>query len=57
MHNLVSFKVPNAQGDPIVLRSLLPPELWSNRELAFTIPPDEMHWFDVESGDSLVRRS
>ncbi len=57
MHNLVSFKVPNAQGDPIVLRSLLPPELWLNRELAFTIPPDEIHWFDVESGDSLVRRS
>ncbi len=57
MHNLVSLKVTNAQGEPIVLRVLLPPEHWSNRELSFTIPPDEIHWFDLQSGDSLVRRS
>ncbi|XHX76019.1 MAG: ABC transporter ATP-binding protein [Stenomitos frigidus ULC029] len=57
MHNLVSLKVANAQDEPIVLRVLLPPEHWSNRELSFTIPPDEIHWFDVQSGDSLVRRS
>ncbi|HEY9654293.1 MAG TPA: ABC transporter ATP-binding protein [Crinalium sp.] len=57
MHNLVSIKVANAQDEPIVLRVLLPPERWSNRELSFTIPPDEIHWFDVQSGDSLVRRS
>ncbi|MBD2037119.1 ABC transporter ATP-binding protein [Leptolyngbya sp. FACHB-321] len=57
MHNLVSIKVANAQGDPIILRTLLPPEHWSNRELAFTIPPNETHWFDVQSGDSLVRRA
>ncbi|MBW4471644.1 MAG: ABC transporter ATP-binding protein [Stenomitos rutilans HA7619-LM2] len=56
MHNLVSIKVANAQGDPIILRTLLPPEHWSNRELAFTIPPDEIHWFDVQSGDSMVQR-
>jgi multiple sugar transport system ATP-binding protein len=57
MHNLVSIKVANAQDEPIVLRVLLPPERWSNRELSFSIPPDEIHWFDVQSGDSLVRRS
>lgn len=56
MHNLVSIKVANAHGDPITLRTLLPPEHWSNQELSFTIPPDETHWFDVQSGDSLVRR-
>ena len=57
MHNLASIKVANAQDEPIVLRVLLPPERWSNRELSFSIPPDEIHWFDVQSGDSLVRRS
>jgi multiple sugar transport system ATP-binding protein len=57
MHNLVSIKVANAQDEPIVLRVLLPPERWSNRELSFTLPPDEIHWFDVQSGDSLVRQS
>ncbi len=56
MHNLVSVKVPNAKGDPIVLRLLLPPELWANRELSLTLVPEELHWFDVESGDSLVRQ-
>ena len=56
MHNLVSIKVANAQGDPLVLRTLLPPEHWSNRALSFTISPDAIHWFDVPSGDSLVQR-
>jgi multiple sugar transport system ATP-binding protein len=57
MHNLVSVKVPNAQGAPIVLRILLPPDRWANRELSLTVLPEEMHWFDVQTGDSLVRRS
>ena len=57
MHNLVSINVSNAQSAPIVLRALLPPEHWSNQTLSFTIPPDERHWFDVQTGDSLVRRS
>ncbi|XGV98021.1 MAG: ABC transporter ATP-binding protein [Leptolyngbya sp. BL-A-14] len=56
MHNLVSVKITNPQGDPIVLRTLLPPDRWADRELSFTVTPDAMHWFDVESGDSLVRR-
>ena len=57
MHNLVSIKVPHEGGKAIVLRVLLPPDRWASRELSFTIPPGEIHWFDVQSGDSLVRRS
>ncbi|MBW4579250.1 MAG: ABC transporter ATP-binding protein [Tildeniella nuda ZEHNDER 1965/U140] len=57
MHNLVSIKVPNAQGEPIVLRLLLAPDRWANRELSLTVLPEAMHWFDVQTGDSLVRRS
>ncbi|UBF29052.1 ABC transporter ATP-binding protein [Kovacikia minuta CCNUW1] len=53
MHNLISFRVANSQGDPIVLRALLPPDVWMGRELAIAIPPELTHWFDVQSGDAL----
>lgn len=56
MHNLVSVKIANPQGDPIVLRVLLPPDRWANRELSLMATPEAMHWFDVSSGDALVQR-
>jgi multiple sugar transport system ATP-binding protein len=56
MNNLVSIQISNAQGEAIVLRALLPPDLWANRKLTFAIPPELTHWFDVQSGDALVRR-
>ncbi|SRR5579883_1998430 len=57
MHNLVSIHIPNSKGDPIVMRLLLPPEHWADRDLTLAISPDDIHWFDVQSGDSLIRRS
>ncbi len=56
MHNLVSVKVPHAQGEPVTLRLLLPPDRWSNRELFLALPSNVTHWFDVQSGDSLVKK-
>jgi multiple sugar transport system ATP-binding protein len=56
MNNLVSMRVPNAQGEPMILRALLPPARWSNRDLTLTLPSDLTHWFDVQSGDALVKK-
>ncbi|MGA7932873.1 MAG: ABC transporter ATP-binding protein [Kovacikia sp.] len=57
MHNLTSLRVANSQGEPIILRVLLAPENWMGRELTISIPPELTHWFDVQSGDTLVRQS
>jgi multiple sugar transport system ATP-binding protein len=57
MHNLISVRVANAEGEPIVLRALLSPEIWMGKDLAIAIPPELTHWFDVQSGDALVRQS
>lgn len=56
MNNLVSIRVPNSQGEAIVLRALLPPEHWADRELTLTLPHHLIQWFDVEAGHALVRR-
>jgi multiple sugar transport system ATP-binding protein len=53
MHSLVSIKVANAQGEPIVIRALFPPGQWANREIALALPPEATHWFDPQSGDAL----
>jgi len=57
MHNLTSIRVANSEGEPIVLRALLSPEVWMGKDLTLAIPPEVTHWFDVQSGDALVRRS
>jgi multiple sugar transport system ATP-binding protein len=57
MHNLISVRVTNSEGEPIVLRALLSPEIWMGKDLAIAIPPELTHWFDVQSGDALVRQS
>lgn len=54
MYKLVSVQVPNAQGNPITIRTLLAPDTdWSNQELTLAIPEDLTHWFDPASGDAL----
>jgi len=55
MHKLVSVRVANGQGTPIVLRSLLSPqEDWQNRTLTLAIPPEHTHWFDEQTGNALA---
>ncbi|EKQ68574.1 carbohydrate ABC transporter ATP-binding protein, CUT1 family [Leptolyngbyaceae cyanobacterium JSC-12] len=54
MHKLVSVQIPNNQGNPIVLRSLLSPsEDWTNQTLTLAIPQDQIHWFDAKTGEAL----
>lgn len=52
MHNLISLRVPNASGDPIGLRAILPPGNWANRVLPLVLPAEFLHWFDRRSGDA-----
>ncbi|MBL1174770.1 ABC transporter ATP-binding protein [Pantanalinema sp. GBBB05] len=56
MNHLISVKVPNANGEPVILRSLLPPHSPSSSELSLTLPSNAIHWFDPQSGDALVKR-
>lgn len=56
MNHLVSVKVPNANGEPVILRSLLPPHSTADSNLSLTLPATAIHWFDPQSGDALVKR-
>ncbi|PMB19556.1 ABC transporter ATP-binding protein [Fischerella thermalis] len=57
MHNLVSVSIAS-QTEPLTVRALLPPDQnISNEEMTLALPHENIHWFDVESGDSLVRKS
>jgi multiple sugar transport system ATP-binding protein len=57
MHNLVSVQVDNESTDPITVRALLPTDQnWSGEELTLALPPQNIHWFDVQTGDAVFRR-
>ncbi len=56
MHKLVSTRIANQQGAPIVLRSLLSPsEDWHQRTLTLALPPEFTHWFDGQTGAAIGR--
>ncbi|MEH2202036.1 ABC transporter ATP-binding protein [Nostoc sp.] len=56
MHYLVSVKVESSQ-EAIIVRALLPTDqTWSTENITLTLPPEDIHWFDVQSGHALVRR-
>ncbi len=56
MHNLVSVNV-QSHSEAITVRALLPPDQnWANKEITLALPPQNLHWFDVQSGDALLRR-
>jgi multiple sugar transport system ATP-binding protein len=49
--NLVSLRV---QDSEITIRALLTSDRdWQNQTIPLAIPPDKIHWFDVETGDRL----
>lgn len=56
MHNLVSLRVKSSRNDdPVILRALLPPHNnWQNQILTLALPSENLHWFDVESGNALT---
>ena len=54
MHNLVSVRVPSAQSESLTVRALLPTDQnWSDAEITLALPPQNAHWFDIQSGDKL----
>jgi multiple sugar transport system ATP-binding protein len=57
MHYLVSVRVEGSQTGAITVRALLPiDQNWSGEDITLALPPEDIHWFDVQSGDALVRR-
>ncbi|PSB35393.1 ABC transporter ATP-binding protein [Chlorogloea sp. CCALA 695] len=56
MHNLVSVKVDSSLGEDITVRVLLPTDQnWSETNITLALPPQSIHWFDVQTGDALFR--
>ncbi|MDJ0736339.1 MAG: ABC transporter ATP-binding protein [Nostocaceae cyanobacterium] len=54
MHNLVSVNIANYQREAITVRALLPTDqTWSNEEITLALPTQNIHWFDLHSGDVL----
>jgi multiple sugar transport system ATP-binding protein len=54
-HKLASIQLMKDQGPPIILRSLLPPNQdWLNQTITLAISPSTLHWFDGQSGETLI---
>ena len=57
MHYLVSVRVEGSQTGAIIVRALLPTDQnWNNEDITLTLSPEDIHWFDVQSGHALVRQ-
>ncbi|MDZ8238973.1 MAG: ABC transporter ATP-binding protein [Nostoc sp. ChiQUE01a] len=57
MHYLVSVRVEGSQTEAITVRALLPiGQNWSGEDITLALPPEDIHWFDVQSGHALVKR-
>ncbi|NJO59992.1 MAG: ABC transporter ATP-binding protein [Richelia sp. RM2_1_2] len=56
MYKLVSVRIASSSTESPVIRALLPPDQnWDNEEITLALPPKNIHWFDVESGDVLYQ--
>lgn len=56
MHNLISVQV-DTHAKPLTLRALLPiDQKWSGEEITLSLPPQNLHWFDVATGDAVFRQ-
>ena len=54
MHNLVSVQVESPHSQALTLRALLPTDHnWDSKEIKLALPLQNIHWFDLESGDVL----
>ncbi|MEH1784013.1 MAG: ABC transporter ATP-binding protein [Nostoc sp.] len=57
MHYLVSIRIEDSQTGAITVRALLPTDQnWSGEDITLALPPEDIHWFDVQSGHALVKR-
>ena len=56
MHNLLSVYVQNGQAEPIAVRALLPTEQnWSGDRVTLALPEQFIHWFDVQTGNAVIK--
>ncbi len=54
MHNLVSVQIDDSQAQPLTLRALLATDQkWSGEDISLVLPPQNIHWFDVQTGDAV----
>ncbi|OWY65891.1 sugar ABC transporter ATP-binding protein [cyanobacterium TDX16] len=58
MNYLVNTRVDSHSTPTQIVRALLPTDRrWNEEEeIALTLPPQHLHWFDVQSGDALIGR-
>ncbi|MFB2924090.1 MULTISPECIES: ABC transporter ATP-binding protein [Aerosakkonema] len=57
MNYLISVRVRGSQAEPIILRALLPTDQsWNEEDITLALPPQFIHWFDVQTGDDIVSR-
>jgi multiple sugar transport system ATP-binding protein len=57
MHNLVSVRIDSYEAEALTVRVLLTPDKrWNHEEVRLTLPSQNLHWFDVQSGNQLLRR-
>jgi len=58
MYNLVSVHVARSGSEPLSVRALLSPDQnWSDGEITLALPPQNIHWYDINSGDTLYSHS
>jgi multiple sugar transport system ATP-binding protein len=56
MHNLISIKVENANGEPMNVRALVAVHqgVSAGNPVGVSIPIEEIHWFDAATGDRIT---
>jgi multiple sugar transport system ATP-binding protein len=55
MHYLVSVEIHNTRSGKTILRVLIPSDRrWHTEDIALMIPPQHIHWFDINTGNSLL---
>lgn len=57
MHNLISVRVEGSQTEAVTIRALLAPDQQlSGEDVTLTLPPQFIHWFDVETGNAVFTK-
>ncbi|MBE9225987.1 ABC transporter ATP-binding protein [Phormidium sp. LEGE 05292] len=58
MHYLISVRVAGSEKEEIIVRALVPiHQKWSGEEITLALPNESIHWFDVQTGDAIVKSS
>ncbi|OKH37085.1 sugar ABC transporter ATP-binding protein [[Phormidium ambiguum] IAM M-71] len=57
MHYLISVRVEGSEKEEIIVRALVPiHQKWSGEEITLALPSESIHWFDVQTGDAIVKQ-